>query len=99
MPILIDPEKNETQALFALYDDWAGKSVLEIGSGDGRLTWRYTSKVSRVVALEPSEEAHVLALKNRPSEMEHVELSNLGFDEFARQNKEKFDLAVLAWSL
>jgi len=28
-----------------------------------------------------------------------VELVNLGFDEFAKGNKEKFDLAVLAWSL
>ena len=99
MPILKDPEKNEIKALFDLYDDWAGKSVLEIGSGDGRLTWRYAEKVARVVALEPSEETHALAVKDRPSEMEHVELLNFGFDAFSRQNKERFDLALLSWSL
>ncbi|MBT3315919.1 MAG: class I SAM-dependent methyltransferase [Anaerolineae bacterium] len=99
MSIIIDPEGSETQALFDLYTDWTGKSVLEIGSGDGRLTWRYASKVARILALEPSEEAHTLALKNRPEEMGHVELCNIGFDEFVRQNKQKFDLAVLAWSL
>ncbi len=99
MPILKDPERNEIKVLFDLYNNWEGKSVLEIGSGDGRLTWRYADKVSRVVALEPEEKAHATALKNRPDEMGRVELSNLGFDEFARQNKEKFDLAVLAWSL
>ena len=99
MPIIKDPEKNEKKSLFDLYDDWEGKSVLEIGAGDGRLTWRYADKVARVVSLEPGAEAHAMAMKNCPSEMEHVELSNLGFDEFARQNKEKFDLAVLAWSL
>ena len=99
MSILKDPEKNEINALFDLYDGWAGKSVLEIGSGDGRLTWRYAEKVSRVIALEPDEEAHAEALRDRPSEMGHVALTNLGFDDFASQNKEKFDLAILAWSL
>ncbi|MBT3190861.1 MAG: hypothetical protein HN736_07635 [Anaerolineae bacterium] len=99
MPILKDPERSETQALFNLYDDWEGKSLLEIGSGDGRLTWRYADKVTRVVALEPEEESYAAALKNRPSEMEHVELCNLGFEQFARQNKEGFDIALLSWSL
>ena len=99
MSILKDPEKNEIKALYTLYDDWVGKSVLEIGSGDGRLTWRYASKVTRVLALEPSEEAHAQALQNRPSDMEHVELLNLGFEKFASQNKERFDLAFLSWSL
>ena len=99
MPIIKDPEKNEIKALFDLYDDWTGKSVLEIGTGDGRLTWRYADKAARVVALEPGEEAHAAALKNRPDEMGHVELLNLGFDAFARQNKEYFDLALLSWSL
>ena len=99
MPIIKDPEKNEIKALFDLYDDWAGKSVLEIGSGNGRLTWRYADKVARVLALEPSEETHALAVKDRPNGMKHVELLNLGFDEFARKNKERFDLALLSWSL
>ena len=99
MPILIDPERNETKALFDLYDDWAGNSVLEIGAGDGRLTWRYAEKAARVVAIEPGAEAHALARQHRPREMGHVELLNLGFDEFARQNKERFDLVVLSWSL
>ena len=99
MPILKDPEGNEIKALFDICNDWEGKSVLEIGSGDGRLTWRYADKASRVVAVEPGEEAHAAALKERPSGMEHVQLVNLGFDQFAKGNKEKFDLAVLAWSL
>ncbi len=99
MPVIIDPEGNETQALFNLCGNWTGKTVLEIGSGDGRLTWRYAEKVARVLALEPSEEAHRLALKNRPHEMGHVELRNVGFEGFARKNKERFDLALLSWSL
>ena len=99
MPINIDPEKSETQALFELCPDWSGKSVLEIGSGNGRLTWRYAGGAARVVTIEPNEDAYALAIENRPRQMEHVEMLNLGFDQFIRQNKERFDLALLSWSL
>jgi cyclopropane fatty-acyl-phospholipid synthase-like methyltransferase len=99
MPILIDPEENESHALFSLPVTWTGSSVLEIGSGDGRLTWRYADKVTRVVAIEPDAEKHELALADRPLGFEHVEFINLGLDEFVKQSKEKFDLALLSWSL
>jgi len=100
MPILIDPEGNETNALFRLFPYWAGYSVLEIGSGDGRLTWRYVEKVSRVTALEPDEEKHKAALEIRPVHLKKkINFVNTGLDEFTRQNKEKFDLAILSWSL
>ena len=99
MPINLDPEHNESDALFSLPITWTGKSVLEIGSGDGRLTWRFADKATRVVALEPGAEKHADALANRPRGFEHVEFLNLGLDEFVRQSKEKFDLALLSWSL
>jgi 16S rRNA A1518/A1519 N6-dimethyltransferase RsmA/KsgA/DIM1 with predicted DNA glycosylase/AP lyase activity len=99
MSILIDPEEYESHALFSLPITWTGSSVLEIGSGDGRLTWRYADKVARVIAIEPDAEKHKTALADRPSGFEHVEFLNLGLDEFVKQNKEKFDLAILSWSL
>ena len=99
MPILFDPEGNEADALFELYPHWTGKSVLEIGSGDGRLTWTYVGKVSHVTALEPDVEKHTIALEIRPRRLKKIEFINLGLDEFANQNKEKFDLAILSWSL
>jgi len=43
MVIRTDPENNETRALFDLAD-FKSKRVLEIGCGDGRLTWRYATK-------------------------------------------------------
>ncbi len=99
MTIILDPEGNESDALFNLPITWTGASVLEIGSGDGRLTWRFGNKVARVVAIEPDMEKHKLALANRPHNMEHVEFLDLGLDEFAKRNKERFDLAILSWSL
>ena len=99
MTILLDPEGNESNALFGLPLAWTGKSVLEIGSGDGRLTWRFAEKADRVVALEPDIEKHAAALLNCPAGFEHSEFINAGLDKFVRQNKEKFDLALLSWSL
>lgn len=99
MAVLIDPEKNETRALFGLYGNWHGKSVLEVGSGDGRLTWRYAKSSARVLGIEPDLDKYSVSVKERPSGMEHVQFVNLGLDEFAGQNREKFNLVILAWSL
>jgi 16S rRNA A1518/A1519 N6-dimethyltransferase RsmA/KsgA/DIM1 with predicted DNA glycosylase/AP lyase activity len=99
MSIRIDPEQNETRALTRLIPDFAGKSVLEIGSGDGRLTWRYAARAKRVVAIEPDAEKHTASLVNRPNEFKHVEFLNLDLDSFVQQNKERFDQAILSWSL
>ena len=82
MPILIDSEEHESNALLNLPIAWTEKSVLEIGSGDGRLTWRFANKVNHVIAIEPDAEKHAAALAGRPSGFEHVEFLNLGLDEF-----------------
>ena len=99
MTIIQDPEENESNALFSLPIAWTGKSMLEIGSGDGRLTRRYADKVARVTAIEPDAEKHAAALANRPRGMGHVEFIDLGLDDFVKKNKETFDLALLSWSL
>jgi 16S rRNA A1518/A1519 N6-dimethyltransferase RsmA/KsgA/DIM1 with predicted DNA glycosylase/AP lyase activity len=138
MPVLFDPEGTELKTLFKLYHDWKMKSVLEIGSGDGRLTWIYADKAARVVAIEPDTEKYNIALAERPGKTEHVTFFNLSLDEFysaqqqdlsdawkrlkkwlfetlhsllsrtpsrypqwltVTKNKEKFDLAILSWSL
>jgi predicted RNA methylase len=134
MTIILDPENSETNALFEIFPDWAGKSVLEIGSGDGRLTWRYADKVARVVGLEPDGDKFKAGLENHPNGFEHVEFLNMGLDEFCKHvtlreaksvnhlsketlqspegsftpsrrpdgrvtSGEKFDLALLSWSL
>ena len=56
MTVRVDPEGNETGALFDLVD-LEGREVLEIGCGDGRLTWRYADRAAHVTAIEPFEDA------------------------------------------
>ncbi len=99
MPTLLDPEGNETRALFGLYHDFAGRSVLEIGCGDGRLTWRYAERAARVIAIDLDAVRISKALAKHSDEFEHVKFSNIGLESFAAHSKEKFDIAILAWSL
>jgi cyclopropane fatty-acyl-phospholipid synthase-like methyltransferase len=68
MTVRIDPEGNETAALFDLVD-LEGREVLEIGCGDGRLTWRYADRAAHVTAIEPFEDA-IARANSRLSETE-----------------------------
>jgi ubiquinone/menaquinone biosynthesis C-methylase UbiE len=94
----LDPEGMETRVLRSLVR-MDGRDVLEIGSGNGRLTWRYAERAASVVGLEP-EETHVLraraampaALRNRidfrVADAASVELPDAAFD-----------VVVFAWSI
>jgi tRNA1(Val) A37 N6-methylase TrmN6 len=100
MAIRIDPEKNEVRALFDLVD-LSGQRVVEIGSGDGRLTWRYAGMAAHVTAVEPFSEGIRKAQSNLPDELrERLEFHNTSFTEFAaHRESSSFDVAILSWSL
>ena len=54
MVFAIDPEGVETRVVHDLID-FRGQRVLEIGAGDGRLTWRYAELAASVLAIEPKD--------------------------------------------
>ncbi|MCA9910724.1 MAG: class I SAM-dependent methyltransferase [Anaerolineae bacterium] len=60
-----DPENSEVDslAIFANLDD---AHILEIGSGDGRLTWRYAQRARHVTAIDPDPMRLAAALETRP---------------------------------
>jgi len=99
MPILLDPEANETRALFGLYPDFNGKRVLEIGAGDGRLTWRYAAGTRRVVAIDTDPARLERASLNRPTGYDTVEFQLTNLEDLSAHTRERFDLAILSWSL
>jgi len=93
-----DPEQNETKYLHK-FVDLTGKCVLEIGCGDGRLTWRYASASSLTVGLDPDKDALRVASIDRPSGLaDKVHFAN-AHAEYIPFHKEMFDIAILAWSL
>jgi 2-polyprenyl-3-methyl-5-hydroxy-6-metoxy-1,4-benzoquinol methylase len=100
MTIRSDPENNEIRALFELVDFY-GKHVLEIGCGDGRLTWRYAEAAAHVTAIEPFEEAIGRANANKPDTLrDQVEFHHISFEGFAAaRESEMFDMVILSWSL
>jgi 2-polyprenyl-3-methyl-5-hydroxy-6-metoxy-1,4-benzoquinol methylase len=100
MMIRIDPENNETHALFDMAD-FSDKHVLEIGCGDGRLTWRYADKAEYVTAIDPFKESIVQARENTPEELiTRAEFLNISFEDFATaSDPSMFDIAILSWSL
>jgi SAM-dependent methyltransferase len=98
--VRVDPEQNETRALFDLVDI-EGRRVLEIGSGDGRLTWRYVDRAALVTAVEPFAPAVARAEDNLPQALaRHVVLRRAAFGEFAAETAaSSFDVAIFSWSL
>ena len=86
MTVRVDPEQNETRALFG-FVDLDGRRVLEIGSGDGRLTWRYADRAAHVTAVEPFAPAVARAGQNVPPDLSRrVVLRRAAFEEFAAEN-------------
>jgi ubiquinone/menaquinone biosynthesis C-methylase UbiE len=98
-----DLEENETKALFELAGELSGKRILEIGCGDGRLTWRYAPQAAQVVAIDPNPERIGRARQSLPPGLsERVSFQALGLEEFVAQQSpqaDRFDLALLSWSL
>ena len=99
MAVRVDPEGNETAALLDLVD-LDGREVLEIGCGDGRLTWRYAERAARVTAIEPFADS-IARAKERLSETPlPVEFRHVNLERFAAGTEpDVFDVALLSWSL
>lgn len=92
-----DPEQNETRFLSRLAE-LHGKRVLEIGCGEGRLTWRYAGKPSATFAIDPDRDALRVAAVDRPSGLkDKVHLASAMAEQLPFR-KETFDIALLAWS-
>lgn len=100
MTITVDPEDNEPRALLDLAD-LDGQRVLEIGCGDGRLTWRYADRAAHVTAIDPFGGSIAKANENVPDDLRgRVEFRHIAFDDFATASDTSiFDVVILSWSL
>jgi len=98
MTIQKDSDRNEIRFL-QQYVDLIDKRVLEIGCGEGRLTWQYAAKTRSTVAIDIDRDSLRVARVDRPSDLEDkIHLVNSA-SEYLPFSKEKFDIAILAWSL
>lgn len=93
-----DPENKEGKVVnqFINFDD---KHVLEIGCGEGRLTWKYARASSRTVGIDPDHSGLRIARADSPHDLQnrvHFAGASANHIPFS---KETFDIAILAWSL
>ena len=98
MSVSIDPEGTELGVMHQLVD-FSGKTVLEIGCGDGRLTSRYADQAASVLAIDPNEEKIGRAIESAP-EAFGTKVRFLVADITTVELPDQiFDVAILAHSL
>lgn len=98
MTLLKDPEHNETKYLHS-FADFRNQRVLEIGCGEGRMTWQYAKAAKRTIGIDPDIDSLRIARVDKPSDLENKVLFACAASEDLPFFKETFDIAVLAWSL
>ena len=93
-----DPEGNEKKYLHR-FADFSNKRVLEVGCGEGRLTWKYAGASKLTVGFDPDYNALRIAQADTPHNLDkNVQFMNANAT-YVPFSKETFDIAILAWSL
>ena len=97
MTLQKDPEGTET--IFLKQGTvFTNRRVLEIGCGDGRLTWRYARSAGSVIAFDLDIETLKEAAAARPIDLDNnVSLLQASSINLPFPNA-TFDIALLAWS-
>jgi len=93
-----DPERNEIRQL-RKFVDFTDKRVLEIGCGEGRLTWQYAKYTRQTIATDIDHDSLRVAKVDRPHDVENTVQLACADSHDLPFSKEKFDIAILAWSL
>jgi ubiquinone/menaquinone biosynthesis C-methylase UbiE len=98
MTLQKDPDRNEIKFLHK-FADFDNRRVMEIGCGEGRLTWQYAQPTNSTIAIDPDMDAMRVARVDRASDLaDTVYLACADAIQLPFAD-EKFDLAILAWSL
>ncbi len=95
-----DPQGAETKIVHD-FVDFVGMQVLEVGCGDGRLTWRYAEKAAGVVGIDPDEDEIAAAVAARPEALKDrvAFIAQELKDYQSPKGYPGFDVAILSWSL
>ena len=98
MAARLDPEGAELKVIHDLVD-FAGKDVLEIGCGDGRLTWRFAHKAASVLAIDPKEVDIETAKDNTPDSLRDTVSFSVEDIRSVDLPAGAYDVAIISWSL
>ena len=98
MAVAHDPEEAETRVIHDLLD-FSGTDVLEVGCGDGRLTWRYAGRTRPVLALDPDAAAIEQARTSLPEPLRPTVTFQVADMTSVELPAAAFDVAVCSYSL
>ena len=94
----IDPEGIDQRALIDLID-FTDLDVLEVGCGDGRMTWGFANISRSVLALDPDDSAIAAARAQTPEALMGkltFQVADITKYELPRDT---FHVAVFSWSM
>ena len=94
MALREDPEQNEARALSRMVPSFAGRRVLEIGCGDGRVTRLFAATAASVVAIDPKPES-IDAFR---AEFPAIDARAIGIGQLDLA-PHSIDVAIFSWSL
>ncbi|MGH3103797.1 MAG: class I SAM-dependent methyltransferase [Gaiellaceae bacterium] len=98
MARVTDAEGAQAAALERLAD-LTGVRVLEVGCGEGRLTWSFASRAASVLAIDPDGERVAQARADLPVELEERVRFGVAPAHELEEPPDSFDVAFLSWSL
>jgi ubiquinone/menaquinone biosynthesis C-methylase UbiE len=79
--------------------DFRGRRVLEIGSGEGRLTWGFAPLAASVLAFDPAENVVAAARADCPEELRQKVAFRVASAEEIDVPPHSVDLVFFSWSL
>jgi 2-polyprenyl-3-methyl-5-hydroxy-6-metoxy-1,4-benzoquinol methylase len=98
VPLIVDPDGVEIATIRELVDA-DGLDVVDVGCGDGRLSFELARQGARVFGIDPDEDSIALARSETPRELRRrvrFEAADAAQIELPRG---EFDLALFSWSL
>jgi len=98
VPLVIDPDGVELAAIRELVD-LDGLRVLDVGCGDGRLSFACAREGATVFGLDPVEEDIAEARRSIPRGLRGRVRFEVADAAEAELPKREFDLALFSWSL
>ena len=98
MAVTLDPEGAETKVIYDLVD-FRARNMLEIGCGNGRLTWRFADQAASVLAIDPKESEIAVANERIPDTLKSRVSFKTADIRTVELPENAFDAAVISWSL
>jgi 2-polyprenyl-3-methyl-5-hydroxy-6-metoxy-1,4-benzoquinol methylase len=98
MPLVVDPDGVERATIRDLVD-LPGSRVLDVGCGDGRLSFACASEGAEVFGIDPDEDSIATARGETPAELRRRVRFEVAHAREVELPRGEFDLALFSWSL